>query len=159
MNTLTKSKLNNWQIITQFRIRSHTGGHCSFWIYSGQMMSRTGGVAFTSAESSSLWQNKPLSTNWSSISIFNISMATTLTIGWRMICLRWKYDHNNENFISFKTQLIWFGTLQQLMKLSLLLLAENFPQFAFSISVCDLGVIVVKSNYTTLYFYWKEGSD
>ena len=41
---------------------------------------------------------------------------------------------------SSKTQLIWFGTPQQLQKLDFPLLAENFPQFTFSTSVRDLGV-------------------
>ena len=44
-----------------------------------------------------------------------------------------------------KTQLIWFGTPQQLQKLDLLLLAENFPQFTFSTSVRDLGVTLDSS--------------
>ena len=39
-----------------------------------------------------------------------------------------------------KTQLIWFGTKQQLHKLDLQLLATLFPHFTFSSSVRDLGV-------------------
>jgi len=39
-----------------------------------------------------------------------------------------------------KTQLIWLGTRQQLLKLDFALLAAQFPQFIFSTSVRDLGV-------------------
>src|SRR6218665_3236649 len=39
-----------------------------------------------------------------------------------------------------KTQLIWLGTLQQLLKLDFALLAAQFPQFTFLTSVRDLGV-------------------
>src|SRR5678815_4675834 len=46
---------------------------------------------------------------------------------------------NRLSLNSSKTQLIWFGTPQQLQKLDFLLLAENFPQFSFSTSVRDFG--------------------
>ena len=52
---------------------------------------------------------------------------------------------NRLSLNSSKTQLIWFGTPQQLQKLDLLLLAENFPQFTFSTSVRDLGVTLDSS--------------
>src|SRR6218665_1816560 len=39
-----------------------------------------------------------------------------------------------------KTQLIWLGTRQQLIKLDFALLAAQFPQFTFLTSVRDLGV-------------------
>ena len=41
-----------------------------------------------------------------------------------------------------KTQLIWFGTRQQLLKLDFPLLAERFPSFTFHSSVRDLGVVL-----------------
>ena len=41
---------------------------------------------------------------------------------------------------SSKTQLIWLGTRQQLAKIDLEALAQEFPQFTFSSSVRDLGV-------------------
>src|SRR5688572_6304266 len=41
-----------------------------------------------------------------------------------------------------KTQLIWFGTRQQLLKLDYCLLAERFPSFTFHSSVRDLGVVL-----------------
>ena len=41
---------------------------------------------------------------------------------------------------SSKTQFIWFGTRQQLAKIDLKVLAQEFPQFTFSSSVRDLGV-------------------
>src|SRR6218665_1253594 len=39
-----------------------------------------------------------------------------------------------------KTQLIWLGTRQQLLKLDFALLAAQFPQFTLLTSVRDLGV-------------------
>src|SRR6218665_1725420 len=39
-----------------------------------------------------------------------------------------------------KTQLIWLGTRQQLLKLDFALLAAQFPQLTFLTSVRDLGV-------------------
>ena len=44
-----------------------------------------------------------------------------------------------------KTQLIWFGTRQQLAKLDFLLLTEKFPAFTYSSSVRDLGVTLDSS--------------
>jgi len=41
---------------------------------------------------------------------------------------------------SSKTQLIWFGTRHQLLKLHFNFLAEWFPYFNFSISVCNSSV-------------------
>src|SRR6218665_3830092 len=41
-----------------------------------------------------------------------------------------------------KTQLIWFGTRQQLLKLDHKVIASSFPDFTFSSSVRDLGVSV-----------------
>src|SRR6218665_3957197 len=38
-----------------------------------------------------------------------------------------------------KTQLIWLGTRQQILKLDFALLAAQFPQFTFLTSVRDLG--------------------
>ena len=52
---------------------------------------------------------------------------------------------NRLSLNSSKTQLIWFGTPQQLLKLDFLLLSERFPQFTFSTSVRDLGVILDSS--------------
>ena len=43
---------------------------------------------------------------------------------------------------SSKTQLIWLGTRQQLIKLDFACLAESFPSFTFLSSVRDLGVIL-----------------
>jgi hypothetical protein len=47
---------------------------------------------------------------------------------------------NRLSLNSSKTQLIWFGTPQQLLKLDYTLLSEKFPHFTFSSSVRDLGV-------------------
>jgi len=52
---------------------------------------------------------------------------------------------NRLSLNSSKTQLIWFGTPQQLLKLDFLLLSERFPQFTFSTSVRDLGVTLDSS--------------
>src|SRR6218665_4061239 len=41
---------------------------------------------------------------------------------------------------SAKTQLIWFGTPQQLLKLDHALLSDRFPHFTFHTTVRDLGV-------------------
>ena len=41
---------------------------------------------------------------------------------------------------SAKTQLIWFGTPQQLLKLDHTLLSDRFPHFTFQTTVHDLGV-------------------
>ena len=41
---------------------------------------------------------------------------------------------------SSKTQLIWFGTLQQLLKLDYALLPGSYRHFTFVSRVCDLGV-------------------
>src|ERR1700733_13129708 len=49
---------------------------------------------------------------------------------------------NRLSLNSSKTQLIWLGTPQQLQKLDYSLLSDNFPSFAFSSSVRDLGVIL-----------------
>src|SRR5688572_28483991 len=46
---------------------------------------------------------------------------------------------------SSKSQLIWFGTPQQLKKLDYALLSERFPSFTFSSSVRDLGVTLDSS--------------
>src|SRR6218665_417578 len=47
---------------------------------------------------------------------------------------------NRLNLNPSKTQLIWFGTRQQLQKLDHKLIALTVPNFTFSSSVCDLGV-------------------
>ena len=47
---------------------------------------------------------------------------------------------NRLSLNSSKTQLIWFGTKQQLLKLNLSLLTSLYPDFTFSSSVRDLGV-------------------
>jgi len=47
---------------------------------------------------------------------------------------------NRLNLNPSKTQLIWFGTKQQLQKLDFQSLASLFPDFTFSSSVRDLGV-------------------
>ena len=52
---------------------------------------------------------------------------------------------NRHSLNSSKTQLIWFGTPQQLRKLDFVLLAENFPQFSFSTSVRDLWITLDSS--------------
>ena len=41
-----------------------------------------------------------------------------------------------------KTQFIWFGTPQQLLKLDIPLLTERFPSFAFHSSGRNLGVVL-----------------
>src|SRR6218665_2766673 len=41
-----------------------------------------------------------------------------------------------------KTQFIWFGTPQQLLKLDLSLLSEGSPSFTFHTSVRNLGVVL-----------------
>src|SRR6218665_1283103 len=45
-----------------------------------------------------------------------------------------------------KTQLIWLGTRQQLLKLDFALLAAQFPQFTFLTSVRDLGIITLDNT-------------
>src|SRR5688572_9093864 len=45
-----------------------------------------------------------------------------------------------------KTQLIWLGTRQQLIKLDYDLLAKQFPQFTFSTNVRNLGVTPLDST-------------
>ena len=47
---------------------------------------------------------------------------------------------NRLSLNSAKTQLIWFGTRQQLLKLDFTILAQRFPLFTFSNAVRDLGV-------------------
>ena len=47
---------------------------------------------------------------------------------------------NRLNLNPSKTQLIWFGTRQQLLKLDHKLTASTFPDFTFSSRVRDLGV-------------------
>jgi hypothetical protein len=47
---------------------------------------------------------------------------------------------NRLSLNSSKTQLIWLGTPQQLLKIDFSLLSENFPNFTFSTCVRDLGV-------------------
>ena len=47
---------------------------------------------------------------------------------------------NRLNLNPSKTQLIWFGTRQQLQKLDQKLIALTVPNFIFSSSVRDLGV-------------------
>ena|SRR6218665_2348216 len=47
---------------------------------------------------------------------------------------------NRLNLNPSKTQLIWFGTRQQLLKLDHKLIALTFPNFRFSSSVHGLGV-------------------
>ena len=49
---------------------------------------------------------------------------------------------NKLNLNPSKTQLIWFGTRQQLLKLDHKLIALTAPNFTFSSSVRDLGVSV-----------------
>src|SRR6218665_3026234 len=46
---------------------------------------------------------------------------------------------NRLSLNSAKTQLIWFGTPQQLLKLDHALLSDRFPHFTFHTSVHDLG--------------------
>src|SRR6218665_469848 len=47
---------------------------------------------------------------------------------------------NRLSLNSAKTQLIWFGTPQQLLKLDHALLSDRFPYFTFQTAVRDLGV-------------------
>src|SRR6218665_3220152 len=47
---------------------------------------------------------------------------------------------NRLSLNSAKTQLIWFGTPQQLLKLDHALLSDRFPHFTFHTTVRDLGV-------------------
>src|SRR6218665_3781848 len=47
---------------------------------------------------------------------------------------------NRFSLNSAKTQLIWFGTPQQLLKLDYALLSDRFPHFTFHTTVRDLGV-------------------
>jgi len=47
---------------------------------------------------------------------------------------------NRLNLNSSKTQLVWFGSKQQLLKLDDKLIASTFRNVTFSSSVCDLGV-------------------
>src|SRR6218665_2443510 len=49
-------------------------------------------------------------------------------------------SYNRLSLNPSKTQLIWLGTCQQLLKLDFALLAAQFPQFTFLSSVRDLGV-------------------
>src|SRR6218665_487593 len=52
---------------------------------------------------------------------------------------------NRLSLNSAKTQLIWFGTRQQLLKLDFPLLTNRFPSFTYSSNVRDLGVILDSS--------------
>src|SRR6218665_2433854 len=54
-------------------------------------------------------------------------------------------NHNCLSLNPSKTQLIWLGTCQQLLKLDCALLAALFPQFTFLTSVRDLGVTLDKT--------------
>src|SRR6218665_2442910 len=47
---------------------------------------------------------------------------------------------NRLSLNSTKTQLIWFGTPQQLLKIDHALLSDRFPHFTFQTTVRDLGV-------------------
>src|SRR6218665_735345 len=47
---------------------------------------------------------------------------------------------NRLSLNSAKTQLIWFGTPRQLLKLDHALLSDRFPHFTFQTTVRDLGV-------------------
>src|SRR6218665_3020262 len=47
---------------------------------------------------------------------------------------------NRLSLNSAKTQLIWFGTPQQLLKLDHALLSDRFPHLTFQTTVRDLGV-------------------
>src|SRR6218665_3295101 len=55
---------------------------------------------------------------------------------------------NRLSLNSAKTQLIWFGTPQQLLKLDHALLSDRFPHFTFHTTVRDLGVTL----YSALTF-------
>ena len=48
---------------------------------------------------------------------------------------------NRLSLSSAKTQLIWFGTPQQLLKLDHALLSDRFPHFTFHATVRDLGAV------------------
>src|SRR5678815_5243331 len=56
---------------------------------------------------------------------------------------------NRLSLKSSKTQLIWLGTPQQLLKIDFSLLSENFPKFTFSTSVRDLHVGVTLDSALT----------
>ena len=63
--------------------------------------------------------------------------------------IRWSTKRNLSFLIRYsqlselsKTQLIWFGTRQQLLKLDYSPLAERFPSFTFHSSVRDFGVVL-----------------
>src|SRR5688572_15063710 len=68
---------------------------------------------------------------------------------------------NRLSLNSAKTQLIWFGTRQQLHKLDFTILAQRFPLFTFSTAVRDLGVTLDStlsfadhiSNFSRSSFY------
>src|SRR6218665_214494 len=49
---------------------------------------------------------------------------------------------NRLSLNSAKTQLIWFGTSQKLLKLDHVLLSDRFPRFTYYTTVRDLGVIL-----------------
>src|SRR6218665_456680 len=57
----------------------------------------------------------------------------------QMILTNWM-SSNRLTLNSAKTQLIWFGTPQQLLKLDHALLSDRFPHFTFHTTVRDLGV-------------------
>ena len=72
---------------------------------------------------------------------------------------------NRLSLNSSKTQLIWFGTRQQLAKLDFALLAQTFPSFTFSSSVRDLGVVLdstltfsehIKNLTRSCYFHLRR---
>src|SRR5688572_10468314 len=72
---------------------------------------------------------------------------------------------NRLSLNSSKTQLIWFGTRQQLAKLDFAVLAQTFPSFTFSSSVRDLGVVLdstlsfsehIKNLTRSCYFHLRR---
>jgi len=63
-------------------------------------------------------------------------------------------ETNMLNWNPSKTQLIWLGSWQQLMKLDQKLIASSFPYLAFSSGVCVLGV-TLDSALTFADHMWR----
>jgi len=80
---------------------------------------------------------------WWLESLIKITWTSFLTFTETCNCNRlfaYSDGTNRLNLNPSKTQLIWFGTWQQLLKLDHKLTVSTFPDFTFLPSVRDLGV-------------------
>src|SRR6218665_107453 len=76
------------------------------------------------------------------VTAFLLSTAAWQSLPIPVMCsenISWM-SSNRLSLNSAKTQLIWFGTPQQLLKLDHALLSDRFPHFTFQTTVRDLGV-------------------